>query len=204
MSKWKNIPSDEVISTTVENMRQRGFNPEVVATKTEALNRIKALIPQGGEVMTGSSTTLKEIGLSDYLETNAHSWTNVHAEILAENDAQKRAKLRRQASSSDFFLASANAIAQTGELIFADASGSRVTALPYAAGTVILVVGVQKITDSLESAIKRVREYVFPLEDKRAQEAYGVHSGFGKWLIIENEFTPGRIKVILVKEALGF
>lgn len=204
MSKWKNIPSDKVVSTAVENMRQRGFNPEVVATKAEAMDRIKALIPQGGEVMTGSSTTLKEIGLSDYLETGAHGWTNVHAEILAENDDQKRTKLRRQSSSSDYFLASANAIAQTGELIFADASGSRVTALPHAAGKVILVVGAQKIADSLESAVKRVREYVFPLEDKRAQEAYGMNSGFGKWLIVENEFAPNRIKVILVKEALGF
>lgn len=204
MSKWQNIPSDDVVDTAVENMRGRGFNPEVVDTGVEALELIKSLIPEGGEVMNGSSTTLNEIGFSDYLQSSDHKWKNVHTEILNEDDDAKRAKLRRQSSSSDYFLASANAIAKTGELIFADASGSRVTALPHSAGKVILVFGAQKIVDSVEDGMQRIREHVFPLEDKRAMEAYGVNSGFGKWLIIENEFIPDRIKVILVKEALGF
>jgi L-lactate utilization protein LutB len=204
MSNWKNIPNNEIINSTVQEMLERGFNPELVETREEALALIKTLIPANSEVMTGSSTTLSEIGLSDYLEGDAHPWNNLKKSVMAESDEQKRGKLRRLSASSDYFLASANAIAQTGELIFVDATGSRVTALPYSAGKVILVVGAQKIVPSIDEGMKRIREFVFPLEDARAQAAYGMGSGFGKWLIIENEFAADRIKVILVKEALGF
>jgi hypothetical protein len=50
----------------------------------------------------------------------------------------------------------------------------------------------------------RVNEYAFPLEDARAQAAYGIHSAVNKVLIINREITPGRITVVLVDEVLGF
>jgi hypothetical protein len=56
----------------------------------------------------------------------------------------------------------------------------------------------------LEAALRRVDEYAFPLEDARAQTAYGIHSAVNKVLIIHREFTPGRITVVLCDEALGF
>src|SRR6266566_3226576 len=52
--------------------------------------------------------------------------------------------------------------------------------------------------------IRRINEYVFPLEDARAQAAYGVHSGVNKVLIINRELVPGRITVVFVDEVLGF
>ena len=77
---------------------------------------------------------------------------------------------------------------------------------PYAAGAgrVILVVGTQKIVADLEEGLRRIDEYAFPLEDARAQAAYGIHSGVNKILIINREIVPGRITVVLVDEALGF
>jgi hypothetical protein len=56
----------------------------------------------------------------------------------------------------------------------------------------------------LEEDLRRVQEYAFPLEDARAQAAYGIHSGVNKILIINREITPGRISVVLVDKALGF
>ena len=85
-----------------------------------------------------------------------------------------------------------------------DASGSRGTAYPFAAKNLILVAGVQKITTTLDEAMKRVREYVYPLEDERAKKAYGMSSTTGKWVIIEREIIPNRTTLILVKEKLGF
>ena len=64
--------------------------------------------------------------------------------------------------------------------------------------------GTQKIVADLEEGLRRIDEYVFPLEDARAQAAYGVHSGVNKILIINREYTPGRITVVLVDEVLGF
>ena len=56
----------------------------------------------------------------------------------------------------------------------------------------------------LEEGLRRIDEYSFPLEDARAQAAYGIHSGVNKVLIINREIVPGRITVVLVDEVLGF
>lgn len=185
-------------------MEERGFTVETVKNKREALKRIESLLPERAEVMTGSSTTLQEIGFNDVLEKNQKNWKNLNAQVWSENDEKKRGKLRRLAAASDYFLASANAVTEDGQLVAVDLTGSRVTSLPFAAGKVILVVGKQKIVPTLEDAFKRIREIVFPQEDARAQKAYGMGSGFGKWVIVERELQPGRITVILVDQELGF
>ena len=74
----------------------------------------------------------------------------------------------------------------------------------YGAGTVIWVVGSQKIVPDREAAFKRIYEYSLPREDERAREAYGMGSGVNKVLVVNREFMPGRITVILVKQELGF
>ena len=203
-NNWSEIPNDEIVLKTIENLKSRGFNVILVKTKSEALSVIKKLIPSGSEVMNGSSTTLNEIGYTDLLKSGNHSWKNLHVEILKEPDKNKQADLRRKSACSEYFLASVNAISMNGELVACDASGSRVTAFPNAAKNLVLVAGIQKITDNLELAMKRVREYVFPLENERAKKAYGMGSNTSKWVILEKEFTPNRINLILVKEKLGF
>ena len=202
-NKWARMPSNNVQATANE-VKNRGINVVVVENKDEALEKIKGLIPRGGEVMTGSSTTLQEIGFSNYLNEGQHGWKNLGDEIQKEGDEAKRADLRRRASSAEYFLASVNAISKNGELVASDASGSRVTAFPFAAKNLILIAGAQKITDSLEEAMQRVREYVYPLENERAMKAYGMSSTIGKWIIIEREIFQNRTTLILVKEKLGF
>lgn len=204
MSNWDTPASDTVIAQTKANLEGHGINVEVVETGAEALAKLKTLIPEGSEVMTGTSTTLNEIGFTEFLGSNESKWVNVHAQITAENDDQKRNELRRTSVTSEYFLASVNAISQTGALIACDATGSRVGAFHSAAKKLVLVAGTQKITESIETAMQRVKEYVFPLEDKRAQAAYGFGSSTNKWIILEKEANPDRITLILVKEKLGF
>lgn len=200
-----NTPSSkEIITKTAQAIKKRGIEVIIVNNKEEALERVKEIIPKGAAVMNGSSTTLQEIGFVDYLASKNHPWKNLHDSILEEKDQQKQAELRRKSVTADYFLGSVNAIAETGELVAADASGSRVGAYPFAAGKVILVSGVNKIVPTLEEAIKRVREYVYPLENERAKKAYGMGSVIGKMLIIEKEISPQRITLVLVKEKLGF
>jgi len=201
---WDKLPSEEVISKAAAAIRKRGIKVLILNSGKEALEKIKEMIPKGAEVSAGSSTTLKEIGFSDYLDSGKHAWKSLLAETRKENDQGKRAELRRKAVTADYFLASVNAISRNGELVAADATGSRVSAYPYAAKNLILVAGAQKITPDLEAAMRRVREYVYPLEDKRARQAYGGSSTLGKWVIIEREIFPGRITLILVRERLGF
>jgi hypothetical protein len=66
------------------------------------------------------------------------------------------------------------------------------------------VVGTQKIVSDLDEAFRRIDEYAFPLEDARAEAAYGVHSAVNKVLIVNREWEPGRTSVVLVDEVLGF
>lgn len=204
MTNWEQVASDQVLEQTAAQLTAHGMTTKIVANKTAALAFLREHIPAGGEVMTGSSTTLHEIGFMELLQSAQSPWLDLHAKVGAENDEAARARLRRQASAADYFVASANAITQSGALVACDFSGSRVTAFPFAAGKLILVVGAQKIVPDLDTAMKRVREYVFPLEDARALKAYGGHSGFGKWVIVEQEVNPDRIQVVLVKEKLGF
>jgi len=69
---------------------------------------------------------------------------------------------------------------------------------------VILVVGTQKVVKDLDEAIDRIERYTFPLENERAKKAYGQGSMISKLLIVNREFQPGRITMVLVKENLGF
>ena len=56
----------------------------------------------------------------------------------------------------------------------------------------------------LEEGLRRIREYRLPLESERTRQAYGQTSAINKLLIIAGEAVPGRITVVLVKQALGF
>ncbi len=88
--------------------------------------------------------------------------------------------------------------------MIASASGSQLPAYAYGAGQVIWVVGAQKIVQDLDDGFRRIYDYVLPLEDARARKAYGVGSGVNKLLIINQEKDPSRLKLILVRQKLGF
>ena len=97
-----------------------------------------------------------------------------------------------------------HAIAMTGELVSCDATGSRVGAWPFAAKNMFLVSGVNKIVPTLQDALQRITEYVYPLEDLRSKKANGVPSQIGKCVILANESHLGRITLILINEGHGY
>ena len=202
---YSKIPSNETIEKTISALKNHGIDTILVDTKEQALEEISKNISEGSKVMNGSSTTLIEIGFSDLLKSGNHKWKNLHEDILKEPDYGKQSDLRRKAlTETDYFLSSVNAITQDGKLVAVDFSGSRVGALPFAAKNVLIVAGANKIVPNLEGAFDRIKKYVINLENERAMKVYGMKSGFGKWVIIEKELNPNRIKLILVKEALGF
>ncbi len=138
------------------------------------------------------------------MKENGGDYKNVSDIIRSENDETKRGDLRRKAATTDYMLGSVGAITQDGYLIAVDATGSRVGSYLFAAKNLIIVAGANKIVQDINDGMKRIREYVYPLEDKRLMGMYNVHSSTAKWIIFEREKTPERVHVILVKEALGF
>ncbi len=202
------LATTEQVAATVDALKARGIAAEAVQSPAEALARVRALIPAGASVSTGASVTLKDIGFEDLLVSGSHPWKNLKAEFLAEKDPERQMLLRRQSTLADYYLGSVHAVAQTGEVVVASMSGSQLAPYAYAARNVIWVVGTQKITPSLEQAVRRVREYVLPREDKRMRESSGGKMGsmIGKLLIFEHEapFLNRKVATIIVRQKLGF
>lgn len=201
---WDKTTDLKTIQKTAESLKARSIAVEIVENRKEALEKLKEIIPEKAEIMTGSSTTLEQIGLIELLESGNHPWENLKDKIMAEEDKSKQNELRKRSSLSEYFLGSVHAVAETGEIVVASATGSQLAAYVFTSPHVVWVVGTQKITPDLESAIKRLREYVYPLEDKRMKSEGYPGSMIGKILIFEKEFVPERITLIFVKEKLGF
>ena len=203
---YETLANKEAVSNAVSALAERGIEAVVVNNRTEALEKVQLLIPQGASVMNGSSRTLEEIGFVDYLKSGNHGWNNVHEEILREKDPAKQVVLRKQAVLSDYYLGSVHAVAETGQLVIASNSGSQLPHIVFTSPNLIFVVGLQKLVPSLEAALTRVREYVLPLEDKRMKEVGMGGSAISKLLIFEQEpsFSKRNCQVIIDNEKLGF
>jgi hypothetical protein len=203
-ARWNRIPPEGVVAETAAAVGKRGIRVISVPDRRGALEALRRLIPRGAEVMNGSSTTLLEIGFPELLGSGEAGWTSLHDRITAENDSGKRTELRRKSVAAEYFVSGANAIAATGEIVACDASGSRVGAWPFAAGHLVIVAGVNKIVPSLDDALRRIREYAFPLENARAMRVYGTPSRIGKCVILASEPAEGRVTLVLAGESLGY
>lgn len=104
----------------------------------------------------------------------------------------------------DYFLGSVQAIAQSGEVVSCDASGTRTGPYAYGPNKVIWVAGVNKIVKDLEQALRRMREHCIPLEDQRMKSVGYPGTTLSRIIIYEREMDPNRITLLLVKEKLGF
>ena len=203
---YDTLATKESIKKTIASLGEHGFTAEVVSNKEDALSIIKNTIPRGASVMNGASKTLDEIGYIEYLKSGAHGWINNHETILKETDPVKQGLLRKYSVVSDYYLGSAHAASETGELVFGSNSGSQLPHLAFTSPNAILVVSTKKIVPTLEAGLARLREYVYPLEDQRAKDIGWGGTMLSKILILnrENPKMGRKVHVILVEEELGF
>ena len=173
------------------------------ADSADAKRIVLGLIPEGSQVHHGASQTLEVTGIIDELEKSGR-YDAVRPRMLSMDRRTQANEIRRLGAAPDIMLGSVHAVTETGSLVAASMSGSQLGAYASGAGHVILVVGTQKIVSDLDEGLRRIEEYSFPLEDARAQAAYGIHSAVNKVLIINREITLGRITVVFVDEVLGF
>ncbi len=203
--KYDTLASKETVEKTMKALKPRGISAEFVNRKEDALNRLKKLIPPGAEVMTGGSTTLDQIGFTEILKSGKHPWKNLKDEILAEKDPAKQTELRKRSVTSEYMIGSVHAVVETGEVLVVNATGSSLPAYSFSSDNVIWVVGTQKIVPTVEEGFRRLREYCFPLEDKRMKSIGYPGSTLGKFLLFEREILENRkVTLIFVNEKLGF
>ena len=184
------------------NLEARGFRTAYFPTADEAAAYLDGQI-DGKTVGIGGSMTVKEMGL--YPRLAAHNQVVWHWEGGALRDAVL----------TDVYITSANALAETGEIVNIDGNGNRVAAIVYGPESVIVIAGMNKVMDSLDAAVERARTVAAPqnkqrFDSKTPCEVTGACADCksdgcicNQILITRNCNPPGRIKFILVGEDLG-
>jgi len=200
------LASKENLNKTVNSLKAKGYKVHLAKNGNETLNIIKRLIPGGVSVMNGSSVTLEQIGYKEYLNSGNHGWIDLYAKVNSENDPVVRSKLRNQAVFSEYYVGSVHALTEGGDFIVASNTGSQLPHIVYTSANLIFVVSTKKIVPDLDFSMKRLEDYVFPLEEKHMQKLYKVGSNISKIVIFKKEaaFLKRKIHFILVTENLGF
>jgi L-lactate utilization protein LutC len=197
------VGDDAKVKRTAAALEANGIAARRAAHPGEARKIVLGLIPNGSQVHHGASQSLEVSGIVHEIEESGR-YKPLRPQIWSMDRKTQGDEIRRLGAAPDVMLGSVHAVTETGTLVAASMSGSQLGPYVSGAGKVILVVGTQKIVPNLEEALRRINEYAFPLEDARAQAAYGIRSAVNKVLIINREVTPGRITVVFVDEVLGF
>ncbi|KAG0032852.1 hypothetical protein BGZ82_006355 [Podila clonocystis] len=183
-SPYTKPASPERIATAKAGLEKNGFKVHVVKDRGQAFETLKCLIPAGASVM------------------------NLRGKILSEKDPVKQSLLRRTIGTSpDYYLTSMAAVTEDGKLAHADFSGSKVGGVAFGAANVIVVAGSNKIVKNEAEAHKRTHGIAYEGESARTRVTFKLpSSNVNHYEVIHKvqQFTPGRIQVILVEEALGF
>lgn len=174
---------------------------------------ISSMIPNDSEVNVGGSQSLFETNILDLLRTMPIVFNDRYDEKIPANQMDD---LHRKAFFADYFITSSNAVTEDGLLYNVDGNGNRVAALTFGPKNVIVVVGQNKIVKNIEAAISRVREIAAPANALRLSRDTPC-SNFGSctdcksrdricchYVITGRQNVVGRIKVIIVKDNLGY
>ena len=194
----------------IKNLENNGFEVIEVSDATEAFNKAKEFIKDGQKIGLGGSTTVAQIGLLEYLtKLDNIKLCNQYEEGISKDENLER---RRQGILSDLYITSCNAITKDGYLVNVDGDGNRVAAQIFGPNKVLLIVGKNKLVESLEDAFQRIRDIVIPLNIERMNSkaiSMGKEPHYNPDNIA-NKFTyitgdrEGRTTIILVNEELGF
>lgn len=193
----------------IKGLASRNMSGYYAASKEEALEIALSLIPEGSSVTMGGAMSAHEIGLVDALKQG-----NYH---FIDRDAyeDKRAAMLA-AYDADVFLASANAITEDGVMVNIDGNSNRVSAIAQGPRKVVFIVGMNKVCDDVDGAMKRARNVAAPINAQR----FGLSTPCAKtgscmdckspdticcqFLITRFSRHEGRIHVVLVNDSLGF
>lgn len=198
------------INNTARSLLNHGFDVYVVENKAEAIAQIQELIPAKATVNLGGSQTLFETGIIAELHNMDIELQDRYAE------GADIPQVFRQAFSADIYLTGTNAITEDGMLYNIDSNGNRVAAMTFGPKEVIVVVGQNKIVKDMDAAVKRLRDYAAPMNCERLQrdtpcrkvgscvDCNTAETICSTYVVQRRSPTPKRIKIILIKEELGY
>jgi L-lactate utilization protein LutC len=206
MKEW-NVKADaKRIERTVKALAANGIEAFVAANGEEAKRKVLAMLPEKAEVFAMTSVTLDTLGISKEINESGR-FSSVRTALNGMDQSKQGREMRKLGAAPDVVVGSAHAVTETGTVVVASLTGSQLPAYAYGAGTVIWVVGAQKIVKDVEEAMKRIDEYLIDKESARARAAYGLPEAFrtfpSKVLLFNREVQPGRAKLVIVDEVVG-
>ena len=195
----------------VKNLKARHFDAWYCDTKEEALAKALELIPEGSSIGWGGAMSAQQIGLMAVL--NEGNYNAIDRDRC--NTPEERAQAMKDCMFADFFLTGANALSLDGQMVNIDGAGNRVSAIIFGPKNILVIAGMNKVTDDLESAIQRARTVAAPMNKQRfepntpcsvtgACADCKVEGCICNHIVVTRHCRPaGRIKFILVGESLG-
>jgi hypothetical protein len=203
--------SGKKIEETLNSLRKNNMEGLYVENREAALAEILQRIPPNATVSHGGSYTLQEIGINEILRKGEYRYLrrDIPANEREDHDVQIKSL------SSDVYLTSVNAITTAGELMALDGIGNRIASLLFGPRKVVVVAGKNKIVNTLDDGIRRIKEYVAPIHAKRrgwdlpctktgiCVECRDPRRICNKLAVLQYERDRERITVILVGEDLG-
>lgn len=212
MEKAKREYYDKRGQVLVKNLKNRHFDAIYCATASEALETALSLIPEGATVGWGGATSARQIGLMDAV--NSGNYRAIDRDAC--KTPEEREQAARDALFADVFLTGANALSLDGQMVNIDGNGNRVAAIVYGPKRVLVIAGMNKVSDTLEEAVHRARTVAAPMNQQRFLldnpcSITGVcadcksETCICNHIVITRHCKPiGRITFILVGEDLGF
>ena len=203
MTDTYTIPaSEETLQHVAARLRERNIEALVVDSGEDARQLVLERLPKGAEVHSAKSKTLQDAGITDVI-LDPNEYDALRPRYMKMDRQTQGREIRKLVAAPDFMLGSVNAVTEDGVLVSASATASQFGPYSYSAGKLILVVGSQKVVPDLETALRRIHEYVLPWEDAQVRKILPAGSFVGKILIVEREWVAGRVTVILVRKPLG-
>lgn len=203
---------ENAANTIIKNLEKRQMEGYYCRTSEDAVKKALELMPAGSSVGWGGSMTLTESGLMDAVKKGDYVIHDRETAKTKEDQKEMYAKIL----NSDFFLMSTNAITMDGQLVNIDGRGNRISFLCYGPEQVVIVAGMNKVEADVDIAMKRVRNVASPKNTVRLNkntpcaatgkcgDCLSPDCICAQMLVTRFSIVPGRIKVILVGEELGY
>lgn len=204
MRDWGKLATEKSVEKAIRNLEVNGINAVVVGNKEVARKKVLELLPQDAEVMNMSSVTIDSLELPKEINGSGN-YDSVKNKLEKMDRKTQGSEMQKLGAAPQYAVGSVHAVTEDGKVLIASNTGSQLPAYSYGASQVIWVAGTQKIVANLNEAMRRIYDYVLPLESERVKKAYGMErSNVSKLLIINKEILPDRLTLIFVKEKLGF
>ncbi|MEG0942260.1 MAG: lactate utilization protein [Angelakisella sp.] len=197
----------------MDNLQKKGFQVEYFETSKEAVQYMTDAL-SGKTIGIGGSETVKALELDKALMENNTVYWHWLPELIEKYGTAKT--VRDMANGAEIYISSANAIAETGEIVNIDGTGNRISATAYGHEKVYFIVGTNKVTETLEGAIWRARNIAAPKNAKRlnkktpcaqnADKCYDCNSSdriCNGLLLLARPMSGMEMVVVLINEELG-